>query len=244
MARHSSSRRGHRQEAAEDAFVNTMIEIGAWARKHARAVTIAVVVLVVAAAAIVYYVRYQGTLEARAATRLTELRQEVASNNQDLAVRDLQTFVSRFGGTPSAQEGRLMLARLELQAGQTADAMDLVRKLAQNLDDPLGVNAALLMAAGYEQQGKFDQAENIYLDIGKNARFQFQRRNGLENAAMLRLEHGNAQGAATLFKQIVDAMEDNDPQRGYYEMLFAEARADAQAPANPAATPSDSSHNG
>jgi predicted negative regulator of RcsB-dependent stress response len=228
MAKHPSSRRRH-QEEPEDAFVTSMVEAGAWVKAHARFVIAVVGVVVIAAAGTTYYLRYQKTLESRAATRLTELQQEVSAGNQDLAIRDLQTFVSRFGNTPSAQEARLMLARLELQAGQTADAMDLVSNLAQNLDQPLGVNAALLVAAGYEQQGKFDQAEKIYLDIGNNARFEFERRNALENAGMLRLEHGNPQGAATLFQQIVDGMGDNDPQRGYYEMLLAEARADTQA---------------
>jgi predicted negative regulator of RcsB-dependent stress response len=241
MAKHPSSRRRHKQEEPEDAFVNTMVEVGAWVKARARLVIAVVAVVVIAAAGTTYYLRYQKTLEARAATRLAEIQQEVA-NNQDLAIRDLQTFTSRFGNTPSAREARLMLARLDLQAGQTADAMDLVRDLAQNLDSPLGVNAALLLAAGYDQQGKYDQAEKIYLDIGNNARFEFERRNGLENAGMLRLEHGNPQGAATLFQQIVDGMDDNNPQRGYYEMLLAEARAHTQQAA-PAATP-DTAHNG
>ncbi len=206
-----------------------MVEAGAWVKAHARFVIVVVGVVVVAAAGTTYYLRYQKTLESRAATRLTELQQEVAAGNQDLAIRDLQTFVSRFGNTPSAQEARLMLARLELQAGQTDDAIQLVQDLAGNLDNPMGVNAALLLAAAYQQQGKVDLAEKTYLDIGDNARFEFQRRNALENAGMLRLEHGNPQGAATLFQQIVDGMGDNDPQRGYYEMLLAEARADTQA---------------
>ncbi|MEJ2679284.1 MAG: tetratricopeptide repeat protein [Gemmatimonadota bacterium] len=229
MAKHPSSRRRHTPEEPEDAFVNSMVEVGAWVKAHARFVIAVTSVAVLAAGGTAYYFRYQKTLESRAATRLTELQQEVAGGNQTLAIRDLQTFVSRFGNTPSAQEARLMLARLELQTGQTADAMDLVRDLAQNLDAPLGVNAALLLAAGYEQQGKFDEAEKIYLNVGNNARFDYQHRNALENAAMLRLEHGNPQGAASLFQEIVDGMKDNDPQRGYYEMLLAEARADTQA---------------
>lgn len=238
MAKHPRSRRRHKQEEPDDAFISTMVEVGAWVKSQARLVIIVGVVLAVAAAGTVYYLRYQKTLDARAATRLAELQQEVAGNNPTLAMRDLQTFVSRFGGTPSARQGRLMLASLELQAGQTADAMDLVRNLAQNIDDPLGVNAALLLAAGYEQQGKFDQAEKIYVDVGNNARFEFQRRNGLESAAMLRLEHGDPKGAAALFQQIVDGMDDNDPQRGYYEMLLAEARANTEA------APDTSSQNG
>lgn len=234
MPKHPTAHRVHRshrkEEEPEDAFVARMVEVGLWAKKRQNTLLVVGAILVVAVALSVYYVNYQATVRSRATTRLTELRQTVQSGNNPLAIRDLESFISRFTSTPSADEARLLLASLQLQEGQPEAAAETVRRLAGDLDGPVGANAAFLLAAAQEQQGNLDQAVATYLRIADNARFTFERRRALENAARARMQNGENADAVDLLQRIVNGMPDNDPERNYYQMLLAEARAAAETP--------------
>ncbi len=220
--------RGRKKEEPEDAFLATVLGIVEWGKRHARALSIAGAALVIAVAAVLYYVNYQQTLEARAATRLTELRQVGQSGNRPLAIRDLESFISRFSGTDAVDEARLILASLQLQEGQAEAAASTIRSLAEP-GRPIGTNAAFLLAAAREQQGQGDHAVSTYLEIAEDARFAFERRRALEAAARLRLQQGSPEAAADLLQRLVNDLPDDDPERGYYEMLLAEARAATEA---------------
>lgn len=234
MPKHPTAHRAHRSrrkdEEPEDAFVARMMEIGMWAKRHMNLLLIVGAVAVVAVALTVYYVNYQGTVRSQATARLAELRQTVQSGNNPLAIRDLESFIGRFGSTPSANEARLMLASVQLQEGQPEAAAETVRRLASDLDAPVGTNAAFLLAAAQEQQNNLDQAVATYLRIADGARFTFERRRALENAARARMQNGENAGAVDLLERIVNGMPANDPERNYYQMLLAEARAAAQTP--------------
>ncbi len=66
--------------------------------------------------------------------------------------------------------------------------------------------------------------------MATNARFAFERRRALEAAARLRLQQGSSGEAVRLLERLVNSMTPEDPERGYYEMLLAEARAATKAP--------------
>lgn len=231
MAKHPIAHRTHRRksEEPEDAFVARMMEVGMWARQHMTALLLGGGILAVAVLLTAYYVNYQRTLEARATTRLTELRQVTQSGNRPLAIRDLETFISRFGSTHAAAEGRLILASLQLQEGIPEAAAETVRRLAGDVDTPVGTNAAFLLAATQEQRDLVDEAIDTYLRIGEAARFDFERRRALENAARLSLNQDDTAAAVAFLERIVNGMESGDPERSYYQMLLAEARAAQRA---------------
>lgn len=228
MTRHPSARRVHRSDTSpDDAFVAGVLESTAWARQHRRALIIGAAIVVVAAVTLAVTFSWRGTREREGARRLIEVRAIAMSGNNQLAIRDLEQFLSAYGGTRAANEGRLMLARAYIQEGQTQQAIDTVEELAGELDDVLGVNAAFLLGAAYEAANQPQRAEETYLRIGENAPFLYQQQEGLDNAARVRLQAGNAAGAAQLYERVLEMTPATDQNRPVYELRLGEARAAA-----------------
>jgi predicted negative regulator of RcsB-dependent stress response len=231
MTRHPVSRRVHRQPTQpDDIFVDRVLETTVWARTHSRTLVIGGVVLVVGLAAFLWIRSSRAADRSAAATELTTLRQTVQAGNPAVAIRDLQTFLDRFGDTPAGPEARLMLARAYVQAGQGQQAIELLEGQARDLDEPLGTQAAFLLGSAYESLNRYDDAEQTYLRIGDAARFDFQQAQALENAARVRVERGNPAGAAELYDRLIALLPETSPERTVYEMRKAEALALANRP--------------
>lgn len=230
MTRHPNARRVHHEQAGpDDAFVARLLELTAWAKSNARVLAVVGAVLIVAASAALYYRNYRSTLHAQATTQLIEVRQTVVSGNRALAIRDLEAFTKRFDGTSAADEARLLLAQLFLLDGQAEKAVSTVQSMAGKIDEPLGVQSAFLLAAAYEASQKADQAEAVYLRIADEAPFAHQQREGLDHAARLRQERGDAAKAAELYQRLVEMSKESTPERAVYELRLAEARAQASS---------------
>ncbi|MGH7474690.1 MAG: tetratricopeptide repeat protein [Longimicrobiales bacterium] len=235
MARHPTAARGRRPEAADDAFIARLVHLTEWARRNARIVIITAVVVAVVAISGVYYLNRQARLDELAVTQLLEIRQTAASGNSALAIRDLQTFLDRFGGTQAAGEAGILLAQLQLQQGQPTAAIEVLEDFDAGGDALLAATARLLRAAAYEQSGNLDRAEELYRAVGDDAEYEYQRREGLAAAARLSLARGDAAGAAQLYQRLIEMTEADNPQRDVYEMRLGEA--DAAAASGAAAAP-------
>lgn len=240
MARHPTRRRANREAEAEDAFVARVLEIVAWARAHARILTLGVIAVGVIAAGSLYFVNHRSTQNAQAEVRLTEIRQTAAVNTA-LAISDLEAFVAQFGATSAGNDARILLASLYLESDRAQQAADILSSLAGNVRTTHGTSAAFLLAAAHEALGQPGQAEAVYLRIGEQARFDFERREALDNAARIRLDGGNAAGAAELYQRLVDGSPEGSPERAFYEMRSAEAKVLAESTAPPAAETSAAS---
>jgi len=227
MARHTTVRQ--RPPAAdEDTFVSGVLEATDWTRRHGRTIVIALVAVVVAIAAVLYYRNYRAALEARAASELENVRQIAASGNTQLAARQLNQFVTKYNGTHAGSEGRLLLGQTMLEEGNPQGAIPVVQPLANDLNDPLGPSAALLLGAAYEAANQIPQAEATYLRVGDKAPMDYQRRDALEDVARLKLQHNDAAGAAALYQRILAAIPDTATGRSVYEMRLAQAQAQAE----------------
>lgn len=227
MARHTTVR-AKNADADEDKFIGTILEATTWTRRHARLLIAAVVVVVVALAAAVYYRSYRANLEARAATDLVPIRQELASGNPALATKDLGTYVTKYDGTRAGREGRILLAQSYLDQSKPADAVKAVQPIADDVSKPEGTTAAFLLAAAYEGSNDTKNAVATYLRIADNAPYAFQREQALDEAGALRLQHGDAAGAAQLYERLVEMAPDTAAQHSIFEMRLAEAKAEAQ----------------
>lgn len=240
MAKHPTSSRVHRdpKHGPDDAFVASVKGSVAWARKHQRALTIVVVAGALLVAGVIYYVNVQRGIETEAAARFTQLQGTIASGNTQLAMRDLQAFVDRFGGSEAGRQARLLLAEIQLDEGEPSAAIQTLGDLADDLDTPRGAAAGRLQAAAHEALGEADEAVDLYLDMAAEARFTFQRREALADAARVRLQNGDPDDAARLYQRLVDTFDEDEAERGYYEMWLAEAQAAARSgAAAPAAIP-------
>ncbi|HEX7090213.1 MAG TPA: tetratricopeptide repeat protein [Longimicrobiales bacterium] len=228
-ARHPVARRIHRDKAEDDAFIARVLELTVWARNHSRAITVAVIVLVAAVALGIYYRNSRAAIANRATAELAQLYQTAASGNRAVAIREIESFVNRFGSASAAREGRVLLGQLHLEEGHAEQAIEALSPVAEDLDDPLGAPAALLLGAAYEAAGRSGEAERVYLRIADQARFPFQRHDALYAAARIRQDRGDYAGAVALYDRLLGLLPADAPERGIYEMRRAEAAARAGA---------------
>ena len=241
MAKHPTSSRVHRESnGPDDAFVDAVQRTATWAKDHQRQLTVAGILLAVLVIGGVYYLNSQRQLEAQAAAELTRVQQSVGSGNAQLAIRDLQNYLGTYGSADAAQPARLLLADLLLTQDQPAQAVEALGDLPDDLGQPFGIAGARLLAAAREELGEVDQAVQIYRSIAENARFTYQRREALADAARVRLQNGNPDAAATIYEEVVATFGEQEAGRGYYEMWLAEARAQAREGGGAAPVAADS----
>jgi tetratricopeptide (TPR) repeat protein len=238
--RHPTSRRVHRPDpGTDDAFVSGVLETTAWARQHQRTLIIGGIALAVIVVALVVWMTSRSAHREQANLRLTQVRAVALSGNNEVAISELQDYLDTYGGTPVAGEARLLLGRIYLQSGQASMAADVVRPAARNAGSPLGADAAFLLAGAYEAGQEPHRAEEVYLRIAQDGRFLFQRQEGLDHAARIRMQRADAAGAVELYERLIAMTPETSPDRQIFELRLGEARAAAAAaaPPQPATTP-------
>jgi predicted negative regulator of RcsB-dependent stress response len=225
MTRNPTARRVHRDPAPDDVFVARVLETSAWAKHNSRILVIGGIVTAVVVIGVLYFMASRQTQRAQAATQLTQVRAVSLSGNSQLAIRELEQYLARFGGTPAADEARLMLGRAYLDAGQTAQALEDIQPLRGDLGSGLGVNAALLAATAHELSQEPHRAEEIYLSLADEADYLFQRQDALDNTARIRLQRGDAAGAVEMYQRLLDITPLNNTERPIFELRLGEAQA-------------------
>ncbi|HEX2166571.1 MAG TPA: tetratricopeptide repeat protein [Longimicrobiales bacterium] len=226
MTRHPTARRVHHQDSApDDVFVARVLETSAWAKQNSRMLVIGGIIAAVLVIGLAYFVTSRRAQNAQAAAQLTQVRAVVMSGNNPLAIRELEQYLARFGGTSSADEARLMLGRAYLHADQAQQAQEIIAPLADDMGSGLGNNAALLLASTYEAAQEPHRAEEIYLQMAEEARFLFQQQDALDNAARIRLQRGDAAGAVELYERLLEITPESNTERPIFEMRLGEARA-------------------
>lgn len=229
MAKHPTSSRVHKgDQAPDDAFVASVKRAYTWGRENSRTVTVALAVILVVGIGAFWFFSQQRDLENRAAERFTAVQQTLASGNAELVIRDLESYLERFGNTRSGDQARLVLAGVLMQQDRPSEAVAALDDLPSELDEPFGLAAARLQAAAHEEAGQIEEAVDAYLRLAENARFTFQQREALADAARVRLQNGDPDRAASLYERVVDTFEQTDPGRSYYQMWLAEAEAQAE----------------
>jgi predicted negative regulator of RcsB-dependent stress response len=214
----------------EDMVLARALEFAAWARRNAIAVTIVAVLIAVVVGGTIYYRTYQADRSARAAADFMQLDQSAAMVADPAIVgADLERFIAQYDGTQYADEARVLLGRLRLNAGQPAEAIPVLQEAARRVSrSPIGAQAGLLLGAAHEQADNPTAALQAYMSVGRDARFNFEQRQGLESAAALRYASGEYAESAAIYRQLVERAEEGTFDRSVYEMRLAEAEALAQ----------------
>ena len=228
--KHPTSSRVHREsDVPDDAFVGTIRRVIDWIQDNQREAIIGAAAIAVVAGGTTWFMVQQRSLERTAQTRLSQVQQTAASGNLPLAIRDLQSYLDTFGGTQAADQARIILADLLIAQEQPEAAIEALGNLPRRLDAPFGLAAARIRAAALELMDRYDDAIQAYVDIASNARFPYQQREALADAARVQLQHGDPDAAVDLFDRVLETFEEGQTGRGYYEMLLAEARARARS---------------
>jgi predicted negative regulator of RcsB-dependent stress response len=215
------------QPGSDDVLLARALEFSAWARTHIRMIIAGGVLLALLVGGLIYYRMYRADREARAAAEFVEIEQTMAAGNVPIAVRDLEAFISRYGGTTYAQEAEIALAQIHLQQNEPARAVQVLQDAGTGVRTPLGAQAALLLAAAQQAAGDRDAAVQTYLRVGEQAESRMHQVRALNNAAVLRAEAGDHAGAAELYRRLVELNEPGTMDRQLFEMRQAEAEARA-----------------
>jgi predicted negative regulator of RcsB-dependent stress response len=219
----ASAPRAEGKKEAEDVFVEKTLELIKWAKDRSQTLMLIGIVVVVAAAGIVYYVKYRSSWEEQAVARLEQVQSSMGFGERETAKADLYQYVEQFEGTVYAMEARLTLGQALLEDGAPEEAIEALAPAVREMaSQPIGLQAAFLMAAAYEESNQPEEAERLYLRIANSSELSFQMFEALSGAARIRTTAGDKAGAAELYEEILSTMEDGDPQRGFWEMRLAE----------------------
>jgi len=233
MARHPAARRVKREQTQpDDVFVERVLETSVWAQENSRRLIFGTIAVLIVLGTFLWYRNYRVVLRERAETQLSTVRQAVLSGNAALAIHDLEQFLSSYGGTSAAPEARLLLGRAYLENAEPQKAIDLLSSGNVALDRPMGVPTAFLLASAYEAAEQDDQAVAEYMRIASGAPHEYQRQDGLEAAARIRLQTGDPAGALELYDRLIETLPDSDPQKQIIELRRGEAAARAQGTAS------------
>ncbi len=215
---------------SDDRVMVRAVEFAGWARTNARVIMAIAIVLLVVIGSLFYWRIEENRKAARAATEFIALEQTAGSGNTALATRDLQRYAQRFSGTVYADEARVLLARLQLQAGQPQQAVAALAGVADRIDDsPVGPQAALLLATAQQAANQPAAALDTYLRVSREAPLDYQKQEALAAAAGLREQTGDFAGAAELYRQLIATTDEGSAQRSLFEMRLAEAEGRALA---------------
>jgi tetratricopeptide (TPR) repeat protein len=208
----------------EDVFVANVLDASRWVERNRQLVILGTVALAILGIGGLYYANFQSSMREQAVNQLETIEQTVSIQAIEDAKQQLGTFLDRYAGTPEADEALILLARLHLESGEAAVAINVLENDAPTLRSGIGIQSNLLLARAYEQQGRWPDAERLYIRIADTAELEFQVIESLENAARARIRQQDAAGAAELFDRILSTLDETDPSRGVYEMRRAEMR--------------------
>ena len=216
-------------ETSEDRFVERILQAGYWLQHHARTAILATIALTVVALGAMYFRDYRQTVRERAATELESLRGITLSDPNGAAVQ-LESFVNRFRGTVSAEEGRLLLATVLLNEGRTADAIAALQAAREGIDTPAGHGAKVMLAAAFEDAGDLDAALAVLDELANSSRYPFQQREAQAQSARIMAQQGRLAEAAAVYASLADGTE-NLAEQNQYRIRLGEIQGRSTAPA-------------
>jgi predicted negative regulator of RcsB-dependent stress response len=218
------SRNRQSQSEPDDLFIARVLDLGKWAQANQQIMTVLGVLMVIAAAGVLYYGNYRRSLNDQAAQQLELVHQSIAIQDTQGAQDQLVTFLERYSGTVYEGEARLLLGDAYLQAGEPQQAQVVLSPLGSSPRDPIELQAAMLLAKAYEQDERWADAEEAYLRVADRSELSFQVEEALANAARIRGDQGDVEGAISLYQRAIDRLSDDHPMRGHYQMRITELR--------------------
>lgn len=221
--RMAHGRKPEAPRSQEDAFVAGMLRLWRWLQRNLRTAILMAGALAILVGGIVYYRGYRATVRERAAAELSQIRAMAGGTEPAALISQLEAFIERFDGTTSEVEGRLVLARLYLEAGRSQDAINVLEAVDLPIDVPLGYGARTLLTTAHEQNGEPERALRLFREISTSARYPFQRRQAAANAARILTDLGRLEEAVAIYARIAEEAEDPS-EAGLYRIRLGELR--------------------
>jgi predicted negative regulator of RcsB-dependent stress response len=224
----ASRPRRPQQTEPDDIVLARALQFADWARKNVTLIVVSAAAIVVLVGGLFWYRMDRERRLENAAIAFLQVEQAVYSGEESIALRDLQLFVQQHGGTPYADEARVLLGQIHLRGERPNEAIEVLGPVADRLNrSPVGAQAAILLATAQESAGQPEEALRTYLRVADRAEMEYRRVEALAGAALLREQAGDHAGAAELYRRLVDTAEPGSFERSLFEMRLAEAASRA-----------------
>jgi predicted negative regulator of RcsB-dependent stress response len=185
-----------------------------------------------------YWQTYRTQRAGQAAKVYADLQKALASNDVDQAGRLLNDLAGTHAKSGYTQQGHLLLAKRDADAGRFDDAIKHLRQVVDtSKDDELAQVARLRLGRLLVQTGKHDEALQL-LDVEKSGAFAAQAREIRGDALVAK---GDAQGARAEYAAALDPEAKGQVDRPTVELKLRDVGGEVPAaPAKPAAAKGDS----
>jgi predicted negative regulator of RcsB-dependent stress response len=145
------------------------------------------------------------------------------SGNLPLAQGDLQKLLQGYAGTTAGVEGAMLLAQIQYASGKHADGVATLEKAQkEGAAGPFQANLEALMAAGYTDQKKYDDAAKHYLAAADKAPFAADKDSYRADAARVLQLAGKKDEAKKIWTEL--AAKTDSPVSGEAKVRLGEVQ--------------------
>lgn len=160
-------------------------------------------ILVVAAVLFVWQLSTKRRSEEIASRELQGARFAFENQNLPLAASELARVIENYSGTNAAEEGRLLLANVRLLQGQPQQGVEVLRDYAPGAGGAYRSQAYGLLAAAFENLGRFREAAEAYENGAAAARLDFQKAQMLSDAGRAWTSAADTTKAVQVYQRLV-----------------------------------------
>lgn len=175
----------------------------AWVNVHKQLTYTVVAILAIGVLLFVWQLSTQRRSEEIASRELQGARFAFENQNMPLAASELARVIENYSGTNAAEEARLLLANVRLLQGQAQQAVEGLRDHAPGAGRAYRAQAYGLLAAAYENLGRFREAAEAYENGAGAARLDFQKAQLLSDAGRAWSTAADTARAVAVFERIV-----------------------------------------
>ncbi len=174
-----------------------------WVNAHRQLAYWIGTILVVAAVLFVWQLFTKRRSEEIASRELQGARFAFENQNLPLAASELARVIENYSGTNAAEEGRLLLANVRLLQGQPQQGVEVLRDYAPGAGGAYRSQAYGLLAAAFENLGRFREAAEAYENGAAAARLDFQKAQMLSDAGRAWTSAADTTKAVQVYQRLV-----------------------------------------
>jgi tetratricopeptide (TPR) repeat protein len=195
----------------------------AWLERHQKPLSYGAVILAVVLLGGWFYMETGKRKAIAGNDALDRARAAFESGNLPAASTEFQRIAQSFGGTDAGFQAELALNEVRLTSGQAQLAVDELRKFAErNPPAFYGSGANLLMGAGLENLGKYDEAVAAYRRAAELAAEDYRQIEALVAAARASRLAGKETEAVEILRGVVSKYPTDTPGVAEAEVRLAE----------------------
>ena len=192
-------------------------------RRASKPAAIVVGVAAVLAGGVYFWRENQQQEALRAENTLFEAQTSLANGNRALAESDLQKLIQRSPNTPAAALAAAQLATLRYDDGKFAEGVTLAQRALEKAPDHMKPGLYALVAAGYEDQRKANEAAAEYRKAAEATPFELEKEKYLADAARAYMAAGNTAEAKRLWSEL--SQNELSPLSGEARVRLGELQA-------------------